>query len=256
MSLKNLEKYIKTHPVIRPLNRGSRTLIVVSDSKGSRLENCVGNSYPENEIIWKGKGGRNSFQAANFIEENLKNFVQIYGPLLLVVWTGTCDLTRFIQQHSFPNYCYTPRPKKKKYIDLSNITVHDIIHQYQRILSYASQYGSIVRVVFLECPQYSIQNWNENQGHPNYLSFAYNTDVLLSRIEHLNAEIQYLNLSSGISAPKFGLDLLKSRKSNKSYSSTKVSFSLLSDGIHSGTVLSQYWLRRLVLNLLVPYCHI
>ena len=78
MSLKNLEKYIKTHPVIRPLNRGSRTLIVVSDSKGSRLENCVGNSYPENEIIWKCIGGRNSFQTANFIKENLKNFVQIY----------------------------------------------------------------------------------------------------------------------------------------------------------------------------------
>ena len=82
------------------------------------------------------------------------------------------------------------------------------------------------------------------------------TDVLLSRIEHLNAEIQYLNLSSGMRAPKFGLDLLKSRKSNKLHSSTNVLFSLLSDGIHSGTVLSQYWLRRLVLNLLVPYCHI
>ena len=253
MSLKDLDKYIKSNPVIRPLNQKNRTLIVVSDSKGSRLQNCVGASSPESEIVWKVKGGRNSYHAASFIEENLHSFVETYQYILLVVWTGTCDLTNFIDQFHY----YRPGYRRRRYIDLSNITVHDIIGQYHRILSVTSNYGQRVRVIFLECPQYSIQNWNENQGHPNPIAFAQNTDVLLGRIQQLNFQIQNLNHSvSGIIAPKFGLDLLKRRKSNKSYYSTKVSFSLLADGIHPGTLLSQYWLRRLVLTLLVPYCHI
>lgn len=251
MSLKNLNDYIKSHPVIRPLNRKSRTLIVVSDSKGSRLENVAGLSHPENEIIWKSKGGRNSFQAANFIEENLEFFIDRYGPILLAVWTGTCDLTQFIPQKHFIS-----RPKRRRYIDLSNVTVSDIVSQYQRILSLASRYGSAVKVVFLECPQYSIKIWNKGQGHLDSESFSVNTEILLNRIENLNREIQRLNNASNITAPKFGLDLLKSRKSNKSYSSTKVSFSLLKDGIHPDVTLSKYWLRRIVLSLLITYCQI
>ena len=250
MSLKNLNDYIKSHPVIRPLNRKSRTLIVVSDSKGSRLENVAGLSHPEKEIIWKSKGGRNSFQAANFIEENLEFFIDRYGPILIAVWTGTCDLTQFIPQKHF-----IPRTKRGRYIDLSNVTVSDIVSQYQRILSLASKYGSAVKVVFLECPQYSIKIWNKGQGHLDSESFSENTDILLHRIEILNKEIQRLNDASQITAPKFGLDLLKSRKSNKGYTSKKVSYSLLKDGIHPDTVLSRYWLRRIVLTLLVVYCH-
>ena len=255
MTLKDLTNYLNLHPIVRPLNRKNRTLVVLSDSKGSRLQNCVGTSYPENEIVWKTKGGRNSFQAANFLEENLTDFVELYGPILLVIWTATCDLTQFTQQNTPKFNHYDSRHRRKKYIDLSSISISDIIGQYQRILRFASYYGSDVKVVFLECPQYSIEIWNENQGHPDPESFHSNTEILLRKIEDLNKEIQQLNKTNKICAPKFGLDLLKSRKSNKSYSSTKVSFSLLKDGIHPEVVLSQYWLRRIVLTLLVPHCY-
>ena len=40
-------------------------------------------------------GGRNSFQAANYVEDNLSNFVYENGPIVLVIWTGTCDLPIF-----------------------------------------------------------------------------------------------------------------------------------------------------------------
>lgn len=255
MSLKDLTKYLQSHPVIRPLNRRNRTLIIVSDSKGSRLRDCVEDSHPENEIVWKCKGGRNSFQAANFVKENLRHFVGTYGQILLVVWTGTCDLTQFIQQYDYANKYSQSRTRRKRYIDLSNITISDIIWQYQEILSAAAVYGSSVQVVFLECPQYSVEIWNENQGHPNFEIFQSNTKILLEKIEELNKTIQEVNKSNHINAPKFGLDLVKSRKSNRAYTSAKVSFSLLEDGIHPDVVLSQYWLRRIVLNLLIPYCH-
>ena len=116
------------HPIVRPLNRKNRTLIVVSDSKGNRLQNCVGNRYPENEIVWKAKGGRNSFQAANYVENNLRNFVHDYGPIVLVIWTGTCDLTKFSQQSSTFSAHYS-KQRRKRYIELSNISVNNIIQQ-------------------------------------------------------------------------------------------------------------------------------
>lgn len=252
MSLKDLRKFLDTHPIARPLNRRNRTLIIVTDSKGKRLENCVQGSYPENEIVWISKGGRNSFQAAQFIKENIAHFVHRYGNILLVVWTGTCDLTCFIQQGNFEHRFYAQRTR---YIDLSNIQIEDIIIQYQEILNCTFVYGSAVQTVFLECPQYSIVNWNENHHHPQFEIFQSNNQTLQLKIEILNKAIQDLNRSNNVSAPKFGLDLVKSRKSNKSYSTTKISYGLLDDGIHPGMVLSQYWLRKIVLHLLVPYCH-
>ena len=47
MSLKSLENYLERNPVIQPQTQRNRTLIIVSDSKGSRLERCVQNIQPE-----------------------------------------------------------------------------------------------------------------------------------------------------------------------------------------------------------------
>lgn len=68
----------------------------MSDSKGSRLERCVQNIQLENSKVWKCKGGRNSFQAAQFVKTKLEYYVSKYGNILLVIWTSTCDLTQFI----------------------------------------------------------------------------------------------------------------------------------------------------------------
>lgn len=253
MSLKNLENYLEKNPVIKPHTHRNRTLIIVSDSKGSRLERLVRNEDPENSIVWKCKGGRNSIQAASFIKENLRYFVNRYGQILIAVWANTCDLTQFIQKSKSEDK--QPYSRRKRYIDLSNVTVSDIIGNYQDIISAAERYGSKVKVVFLECPQYSISIWNENQGHPNFESFKPNTEVLHARIKELNISIRQLNSANNVSAPKFGFDLITSRKSNKSYTSAKVSYSLLNDGIHPGSTLSHYWLRRIVHTLLLTYCY-
>ena len=96
------------------------------------------------------------------MEDNLSNFVHEYDPIVLVIWTGTCDLTQFSQQSSTFSAHYS-RQRRKRYIELNNISVNDIIQQYHRISCAAPYYGSNFKVVFLECPQYSIKNWNENQ---------------------------------------------------------------------------------------------
>ena len=253
MSLKSLEKYLERNPVIQPRTQRNRTPIIVSDSKGSRLERCVQNIQPESSIVWECKGDRNSFQAAQFVKANLEYYVSKYGNILLVIWTGTCDLTQFI--HRSKPEVNQPYRRRKRYIDFSSIYVCDILAQSQQIISAVKVFGPKVKVVFLECPQYSISIWNETQGHPDFESFKSNTEILNSTIEDLNKSIRKLNSENKISAPKFGLDLIKSRKSNKSYTSVKVSYSLLGDGIHPGLILSRYWLRRVINSLLLVYCY-
>ena len=62
--------------------------------------------------------------------------------------------------------------------------------------------------------------------------------MLHDRISELNDKIRLLNESNGVSAFKFSLDLLRSRKSNKNYPVQTPSYSLLLDGVHpNGTLL-------------------
>lgn len=253
MRLKELVDYLNDNAVIVPQCKRKKTLIVIGDSKGRRLQNIVKNHDPENTIVWRCKGGRTSLQAAEFVKSNLGYFVQCYGEIIIAIWTGTCDLTQFIQQKSKSSD--KPNFRRKRCIDLSTVSVSDIIGHYRVILSAAEKYGSKVKVVFLECPQYSIAIWNQNQGHPDFESFKENTEILLANIKNLNKAICQLNAINGISAPKFSVDLCKSRKSNQAYKSTKVQYSLLQDGIHPGETLSCYWLRRIVIAIMIKHCY-
>lgn len=256
MKLTDLEKYLAEHPVPEFKSQRKRTLILVGDSKGCRLQNIVENIEPENNIIWRCRGGRTSFQAAGYIIQNIDYFVETYGDIVIAVWTGTCDLTEFQSRSKklSSDKLSTFSRKARKYIDLSNITVDDIITQYQRIISACKQHGERIKLVFLECPQYSISIWNKIQGDPNFESYKQSTEILNERIKSLNQSIRQINKTCGLDAPKFGIDLLTSRKSNSSYTSTKVSYSLLTDGIHPTIALSRYWLRRIVLCI-CPKCY-
>ncbi|MCG7878260.1 MAG: hypothetical protein N0C90_18295 [Candidatus Thiodiazotropha endolucinida] len=247
MKLKDFHKFLIENPVPEFKSQKQRTLIVVGDSKGCRLQNIVRNIEPENSIVWKCKGGRTSFQAADYIIHNIKHFVEVYGDIIIAVWTGTCDLTGFQSRSCRYTNHKTFSYKQRKYIDLSNVTVDDVITQYQRIVSVCQSYDSKVKLVFLECPQYSICIWNKTKGDPNYENFKENTEILNERVNALDYSIRQLNETLGLNAPKFGIDLMTSRKSNPSYKSSKVSYSLLSDGIHPDVVLSEYWLRKIVL---------
>ena len=84
-------KHLDKHQVERPVNYRDITLIVVSNSKGSRLQSLVESSYPEKEIVWQCKGGRTSFQASSFIQHNIEKIVKTYGNILIAVWTDELD---------------------------------------------------------------------------------------------------------------------------------------------------------------------
>lgn len=247
MSLSDLHKYLSKNPVNVPARPQSRTLLVVSDSKGGYLQRLSLESSIESSIIYYSKGGRTSFQAANLIADNSDHFVSEYGNILIAVWTATCDFTQKSRANIAQRY--------SKYIALSNTTVNDVVNQFERILSVCRPYGDRVKVVFLECPYYSISIWNSNKGHENSDIFKESDEILKSKIESLNVHIRQLNQTNGLVAPKFSVDLIKRKKSNKVHSIETVSYSLLSDGIHSGIVLSRYWLRRIINTVLTKYCY-
>lgn len=115
-------------------------------------------------------------------------------------------------------------------------------------------YGDKIKVIFLECPYSSISIWNQTKCGSLRDYFIQDDKLLEIKIDDLNIQLRHLKEQNGIVAPKFSLDLKKSRKSNKTYSTEKISFSVLTDGVHPCPVLSKFWLRRLVNTVVAKEC--
>ena len=99
-------------------------LIVVSDSKGKYLQRQIQNIHPEN-IIWQAVGGRTTLQATCYILANIHSYLHDDGKILLIVWTGTCDLTG----------------KTNRFVDLSGAAIDGIIFQYEKLFSLNTRFG-------------------------------------------------------------------------------------------------------------------
>lgn len=239
MSVKDLQNYLTKCPITVPESDQTRTLLVISDSKGGYLQRLPLESDVEGSIIYFSRAGRTPKQAADLIANNIENYLQTYGNILIAVWTGTCDFT------------VKPNP----FIRLGSTTVEDIIEQFQRIVCLCKPYNNKVKVVFLECPYFSLKIFNSNRGHKHCDIFADSDRQLKLKIDSLNAHIRHLNDSNGISAPKFSVDLVKRMKYNKVYKVDTISYSLLKDGIHSDFVLSKYWRRRIINTILAKFCY-
>ena len=103
-------------------------------------------------------------------------------------------------------------------------------------------------------PYYKTENWNKLKAGIVSENFTQVDLTLEEKIKSLNEELQKISKRNGISVPKFGLDMIKCRKS-KCSKSQKVNYELLNDdGIHPSPILSEYWVRRIALVLLVPCC--
>lgn len=245
MSERDCLRYLE-RPFWLPTKIQDRKLIVITDSKGKNLldaQDKIGSkcdiSQIEHNILIEWAVGRTTEQGAKFIENNLTKYLHRFNKILIAIWTGTCDLTY----------------KNGRYIHLSQTRVEDILRQYHRILSRTEMYKDRVQIVFLECPYYSIRIWNENKGHGNIEEFKNEDASLTFNIDNLNKNIHEINKMQGINAPKFTLDLTHRRKSNKSYTTETIAYSLLRDGIHPDRILSKLWFRRIIDTILIKYCY-
>ncbi|MCG7878885.1 MAG: hypothetical protein N0C90_21515 [Candidatus Thiodiazotropha endolucinida] len=246
MSLASLTKYLRDNPVTVPSSTQDTTVIIVSDSKGSYVRKHINKDQePERSIIWEACPGRSSEQAAIFIFRNIESWKKKYGKLLLLVWTGTCDLTCKIGDPSDSS-------RRKKFIDLNSTSLDHIINQYEKVLSLNDE---CVKVLILEVPYYSISIWNFSRGCL-FSDFYRDHDLILKeKVDTLNDKIKVLNKAYGSSqVPRFSADLIACRKANKKSIKT-VSYSLLlADGIHPGDDLCKHFIRRLVNTVICRLC--
>ena len=123
MSVKDLQNYLTKCPITVPESDQTRTLLVISISKGGYLQRLPLESDVEGSVIYFSRAGRTSKQAADLIANNIENYLQTFGNILIAVWTGSCDFT----------------VKPNRFIRLGITTVEDIIQQFQRILCLCKQ---------------------------------------------------------------------------------------------------------------------
>lgn len=222
------------------INSIRRTLIFVSSSKGIRLQNVVNNDL-EKRIIWRCVRGRGTTATIDYIQNNVRSLVQRYGQIHIVLWTGTCDLTT----------------KTGRFIRLNHQnSVDETLLQYERLDSIKQDLHNKVTITILECPYYSIRIWNQHKGHANSDIYKNDDLTLRNHVDSLNQGIRQLNERVGVRSPRLAVDLLRNSKSNRAYATESIAYSLLTDGIHPGHMLSRYWLKKVVCEILLKNCSI
>lgn len=182
------------------------------------------------KFIWKSGTGFPYWY--NWLKRHLCALLREHKHITLFVLLGTCDLTikkgRFIGlRHNKRNTCIK--------------VVTDYIEKINRLVSGFHT----CNVVYLETPPYSIQAWNRSKGHSNCDVFLEQDLELTKRINIINDFIRQCNDRSGITVPKFRVDLLHLRRS-RGKTRTSLSFKQLRDGIHPSQLLSKYWMKRIV----------
>ncbi|KAK3101656.1 hypothetical protein FSP39_005248 [Pinctada imbricata] len=228
------KKYIEK-PRSAPIGDRKLQPIILSDSKGNWLKNHVSDDV-EKQIIWQSKSGARIADSTNWLKRNIAKSIINYGDIWLYVWIGTCDLTS----------------KNKKYISLRHNNedgIREITTKYREINDIIRKYpGS--KLTILETPIYSIKKWNEGKGHKDPATFEDQDEELASQINALNREAREINKSLGSHSPEFTSDLQTNRKvkvgDNRQLRTIKrYNFNLYADGIHTGTLLSKAWLKKI-----------
>ena len=109
--------------------------------------------------------------------------VQRHTNPVVLLWYNTCHLTKF-----------TNKDRKfleltDNYEDIVNITINKYIAFKQRLI----YRKSTTTVIFIECPFFSITEWNSRRGHTDPQSFVSSQEKLENIIVDLNHRIEELN---------------------------------------------------------------
>jgi hypothetical protein len=132
---------------------------------------------------------------------------------LLMVWTDTCDFTKF--------------DRRTRYLSLDeDVSVADVVDKLQNMKREVLKVNASTEVIVLQCPVFSIRLWNEYQKHSKPDSFKDDDEALFGKINSTRS-------------PPFSLDLIRASKVRRGRSQnriqTKYAYNfkdLYKDGIH------------------------
>lgn len=213
--------------------------VIISDSKGRYLQNCVvPNKSPENEILWIWKSGATTFERYLWLKENIDSLINKHRGLSVYIFTGTCDLT--IKQHVKVGRKFT----RSKYVQLRDECCVGLLERHyvmiQRLLERKK-----VKVTFLHCPYYSLERYNKRKGHPQPSVFKPDDKTLTKYVNSLNSFIDRLDKHMGTYSPKLNEDLRRSRKAKNKKPRYSLNFNMFTDGIHPKSKLAKSWLKSI-----------
>lgn len=163
--------------------------ILLTDSKGKYLEEELSTeSYLQLQIVHKSSISTDNPETRPFIWSTLRNLLNINDRAIIFLWIGTCDFTfkswiyKFIHlKYNTNNY----RPRVDTIVERLQNLKRQIETRYRRS-----------RVILLECPPFSIIQYNKTLGHLNSNMFHKQTVKLEDQITYFNEQIQAINLTA------------------------------------------------------------
>ena len=149
MSVESLKKK-QLECNIRLGGRQKRKAILMSDSKGRRIEDTV--EEGEDILTCIIQGSTKSINYA-LLTRALVAIWRLHEPLIMI-WLGTCDLTQKVD---------------RGFISLnSSIEIGDIMGNFRDFQTKIKSVNKTAEIIILQCPIYSIKLWNEHKRYHDY----------------------------------------------------------------------------------------
>lgn len=203
--------------------------LLVGDSKVRHIQQLM-TAQTNLSAFWRSGSTLNNRCLKQYIDQHISRFNR---PIVILLF-NTCYLTYVTD-------------KERKFIDLvpnSDDVVNSTIESYRAFKQQRLYNKPAAQIMFIECPFYSIVEWNQRMRHPEPDSFQANQDRLEKMIIELNSKIKELNAPQ--SPPQIAQDMIVKIKKKANHTQTRrINYTLLKDGIHPGKDLSQLWLVRI-----------
>jgi hypothetical protein len=163
--------------------------ILLTDSKGKYLEEELSTeSYLQLQVVHKSSISTDNPETRPFIWSTLRNLLNINDRAIICLWIGTCDFTFKFTKTGYIHLKYntnTYRPRVDTIVERLQNLKRQIETRYRRW-----------RVILLECPPFSIIQYNKTLGHLNSNTFHKQTVKLEDQITYFNEQIQAIDLTA------------------------------------------------------------
>ena len=194
--IKGLSKRIEKYKA-ELTNELKHNVLLIGDSKVRHIENEMTNNTHISAFWRSGSTLDNPV-----LKRHMNRHLYRFNKPVIILWFNTCYLTRVTD-------------KIRKYIQITanaNI-INYIINEYTAFKQQMILAKSTAKIIFLECPWYSITEWNRVKGHPNTAIFQESQIQLEGIIVELNKRIKQLN--SPYNPPQLAQDMILSIKKKK-----------------------------------------
>lgn len=191
-------RFLESRPILIPQEDALSIPVLLSDSKGVRLEQDHENHLP---LVFLCKSGASTKELVDLLLQKLPLLLQEYKKAITVYfWGGTCDITK----------------KQGKYIQIrgkATDVIPAIVEELHRAKDFVLSQNC--RTKFLGVPVSLVSLYNGIKGHRNPTVFLDADTELESLVDLLNQHIEQINLQLGRNTLKFIVDLRDTRRGKK-----------------------------------------